>query len=193
MFSKNSNRQILLCERIFVVFCFFPSMTSLRWLRMLAPITRSEVSRSCWLVIGRGAERTAATATSTQQPSPGCSQASMILSQNNFYAADPSLCRLQASADEDRNKIELQTIHRISEVLQSQWRPLGSSHGWTTSSFTFKTLSMIKRCLRTVSRCEMNFSCLLTMGYHPFSIVGAFFNQEKILVGAFSMIVKTDG
>ena len=31
------------------------------------------------------------------------------------------------------------------------------------------------------------------MGYHPFSIVGAFFNQEKILVGAFSMIVKTDG
>ena len=39
----------------------------------------------------------------------------------------------------------------------------------------------------------MNFSCLLTMGYHLFSIVGAFFNQEKILVGAFSMIVKTDG
>ena len=26
-----------------------------------------------------------------------------------------------------------------------------------------------------------------------FSIVGAFFNQEKILVGAFSMIVKTAG
>ena len=62
----------------------------------------------------------AAAQPSPGQPCPGCSQASMILSQNNFYAADPSLCRLQASADEDRNKIELQTIHRISEVLKSR-------------------------------------------------------------------------